>query len=455
MFAELQHTLSDWGSLDTWIVITASLAAMACALPGVFLVLRRQSMMGDALSHTVLPGIVVAFLLSYGLRDAGWISASAQSATLPLVLFAGAVALGILSAMLTEFVQKLGNVESSAALGVVFTSLFALGLLLIRLKADSVHIDPDCVLYGNVETVKLGVAGIPRATAMVGGLLVVNLVLALLFYKELTISAFDPGLATTLGIRARLMHYALMATTAATLVAAFESVGSILVITMLVAPAATASLLTDRLPTRLAVTLLVALTTACLGHVMALTLPSFIFSRLGFSGVQDASTAGMMAVACGVVFALAMFFAPRHGVISKAVGQARLELRLACNDLLRTLYQAETPTPSSWHASASEPSASEPSASEPDVLISTRGTLLQQLASWSLLVSQHITRGAAGRQLTDKGKQAAAHIVGSEYAPATQRNETDTPSATALTSPNTAMPSGQQSESPSQDPKQP
>ena len=407
MFTEIQNSLSDWGSFDTWIVITASLAAMACALPGVFLVLRQQSMMGDALSHTVLPGIVVAFLLSYGLRDAAWISPSTQLATLPIFLFGGAVVLGVVSAMLTEFVQRLGHVESSAALGVVFTSLFAFGLLMIRLKADSVHIDPDCVLYGNVETVKLGVAGIPRATAMVAGLLVVNLVLVLLFYKELTISAFDPSLATTLGIRARLMHYALMATTAATLVAAFESVGSILVITMLVAPAATASLLTDRLPTRLVVTLVIAFTTGWLGHAMALTLPALVFSRLGFPEIKDASTAGMMAVVAGMLFILAMFFAPRHGMISKGLGQTRLAFSLACHDQLRSLYQAERDTAS---ATTREPIACK----------IAQGSILQPLATWALIFTQQITRTATGHRLTSRGKQSAQQIMnaGTEHAPA-------------------------------------
>ncbi|MEE3371974.1 MAG: metal ABC transporter permease [Planctomycetota bacterium] len=407
MFAEIQHSLSEWGSFDTWIVITASLAAMACALPGVFLVLRQQSMMGDALSHTVLPGIVVAFLLSYGLRDAAWISPSTQLATLPLFLFGGAVVLGVVSAMLTEFIQRLGHVESSAALGVVFTSLFAFGLLMIRLKADSVHIDPDCVLYGNVETVKLGVAGIPRATAMVAGLLVVNLILVLLFYKELTISAFDPNLATTLGIRARLMHYALMATTAATLVAAFESVGSILVITMLVAPTATASLLTDRLPTRLVVTLAIAFTTALLGHAMALTLPALVFSRLGFPEIKDASTAGMMAVVAGMLFILAMFFAPRHGMISKALGQTRLTFRLACHDQLRSLYQAER-------------AAALAATFEPATWATRQGSILQHLATWSLIFTHQVTRTSNGHQLTSRGRQSAEQIMkaGNEHAPA-------------------------------------
>ena len=398
MFTEIQNGLAAWGSFDTWIVITAALAAMACALPGVFLVLRQQSMMGDALSHTVLPGIVVAFLLSYGLRDAAWLSPTTQLATLPLFLFGGAVVLGVVSAMLTEFVQRLGHVESSAALGVVFTSLFAFGLLLIRLKADSVHIDPDCVLYGNVETVKLGVAGIPRATAMVASLLVVNLILVLLFYKELTISAFDPSLATTLGIRARLMHYALMATTAATLVAAFESVGSILVITMLVAPAATASLLTDRLPIRLVVTLAVAFTTALLGHAMALTLPALVFSRLGFPEIKDASTAGMMAVVAGMLFILAMFFAPRHGMISKGLGQTRLAFRLACHDQLRSLYQAERKTTLGATLEAT-------------AWTTTQGSILHYLATWSLIFSQQIARTEQGHQLTSRGKRAVEQMI--------------------------------------------
>ena len=252
MLQEAIDILSDWGSLDTSIVITAALAGMACALPGNFLVLRKQSMMGDALSHTVLPGIVFAFLLAYWLDRSGYISETTRAATLPAALFGGAIVIGILSAVLTEWVHRLGRVESSAALGVVFITLFAFGLLLIRLKADSVHIDPDCVLFGSVETPK------SRQTWMVGILLCVNLLLVTIFYKELKVSAFDPGLATSLGIHAKTMHYALMAVTAATLVAAFESVGSILVIAMLIAPPATAYLLTDRLSHMIILSLLIA-----------------------------------------------------------------------------------------------------------------------------------------------------------------------------------------------------
>lgn len=166
MLREAIDILSHWSSLDTWIMLTAALAAMACAIPGVFLVVRRQSMMGDALSHTTLPGVVLAFLISHWLRTAGWLSPEAYDSSRHAVMFAGALVVGVLSAGLTEFVQRLGRVEASAALGVVFTTMFAGGLLLIRMAANSVHIDPDCVLYGIVETVVMDTVGstnIPRA----------------------------------------------------------------------------------------------------------------------------------------------------------------------------------------------------------------------------------------------------------------------------------------------------
>src|SRR3989304_4653231 len=153
MIHEIFHHLSDWGRLDTWIVVTGALAAMACALPGNYLVLRRQSMMGDALSHTVLLGLVGAFLLMHALRANEWISPATYAATRHTAMFTGAVLAGVLTALLTEGVRKLGRIESTASLGVVFTTLFALGLLLIRWKADSVDIDPGCVLYGTIETV--------------------------------------------------------------------------------------------------------------------------------------------------------------------------------------------------------------------------------------------------------------------------------------------------------------
>ncbi len=404
MSVELLAPLADWSSLDTWIVITAALAAMACTLPGCYLVLRGQSMLGDALSHTVLPGIAGAFFVTHGLRSAGLISHEAYTASWHAAIFAGAVAIGIATAVLTEAVQKLGGVESSAALGVVYTSLFALGLLLIRLTADLVDLDPGCVLYGSIETVVLDtVPGtlIPRAAVTNGAVLVINLLLVALFFKELRIATFDPSLATTLGIHASLIQYALTAATAVTLVAAFESVGSILVIAMLIVPAATALIVTDRLGAMVPVSLVVAAFCAFLGHVLAIVIPPAVFGPLGFDSVLDASTAGMMAVAAGLVFVVAMLASPTRGVVSQAVRLALLRLRIACEDVLGLLYRLEEMHPQEQAASVLDLA--------PQFL--GKGKFATRLALYKLRRENKIVAVGDGYRLTDTGRAAAAGIV--------------------------------------------
>ena len=400
MLSEIATGLSQWSSLDTWIVITGALAAMACALPGCFLVLRRQSMMGDALSHTSLLGVVLAFLFSHSLKTAGWIPEENYGATQHAIMFAGAMAIGVMAALLTEWIHQLGRVESSAALGVVFTVLFATGLLLIRIAADSVHIDPDCVLYGTVETSYIGF-GIPPEAITNGLMLLVNLILVITFFKELRISTFDPALATTLGISAQGAHYALMAVTAATVVAAFESVGVILVIAMLIAPGATARLLTDRLDSTLVISLVLAALSALTGHAMAITLPSVIFSRLGFDTVRDASTAGMMAVACGLIFTIAVLFAPRHGVISKILVQIMGKLRIATEDILGLLYRLEE---QSFEGNT-----------QTAVRIADRPWRISPFLSWlaekKLAWTGNIRLSEAGYELTESGRQAARRVI--------------------------------------------
>jgi manganese/zinc/iron transport system permease protein len=336
--------LQTWTSLDTWIIVIGALAAMACALPGCFLLLRRQSLMGDAISHTSLLGIVTAFFVSHWLVEAKVISPATELSVRHVAMCLGAVVVGVLSAWMTESLQKIGNVESSAALGVVFTSLFSLGLLLIRAVADDVHIDPDCVLYGAIEMAPLetvGASGVPRAVFVNGVVLAINLLLTVLLFKELRLSAFDPALATTQGIPAQMMHYGLMGITAMTLVAAFESVGSILVIAMLIIPPATAYLLTDRLPRMLGLSLLIGVLSSVLGHVSALTLPSLIAGRVGISDVHDASTAGMMAAAAGFLFVMAMLLGPKYGLVSRVWHRLRLKVRIECEDLLGRVYRME------------------------------------------------------------------------------------------------------------------
>jgi manganese/zinc/iron transport system permease protein len=404
MVSEIYHILSQWSSLDWWIVATAALAAMACALPGNYLLLRRQSMMGDALSHTVLLGVVLAFLFAHWLKKSGWISADVYFATRHGAMFVGAMLMGIVSALLMEAVQKLGRVESSAAMGVVFTTLFAAGLLLIRVAADSVHIDPDCVLYGTIETVvmdTIGTTSIPKALVVNGAVFFLNTALVVLFYKELRVSTFDPNLATSLGINANLIHYGLMAVTAATLVAAFESVGSILVIAMLIVPAATARLLTDRLQRMIGLSLLMAAASAGLGHMLAITLPPVLFSRVGFPSVVDASSAGMMAAAGGMLFVVALLFGPRHGVVVQAVQDLLLSYRIACEDVLGSLYRVEE------RADAATSAAKSRTVSR----LLGIPPLVAKLAVARLRLSGLVHGDAHGLRLTDAGRLAAETIV--------------------------------------------
>ena len=302
MLERMVSSLGNWnGALDGWIVVAGVLCAAACALVGSFLVLRKMSLMGDAISHAVLPGLAVAFLIT------------GSRASLPM--FVGAAIAGVLTAMFTEWIRGAGKVDEGASMGVVFTALFALGLLLVVQAADHVDLDPGCVLYGAIEltpldTVTIGEHHIPRVVLTLGAVFVLNLTCVLLLYKEFKISSFDPALATTLGINASFMHYLLMTLVALTAVAAFESVGNILVVAMLIVPAATAHLLTDRLSIMIGLAVLFGALSAVLGHLGAIALPAAF-------GYESTNTAGMMALMSGFLFALAIVFGPRHGVLSR------------------------------------------------------------------------------------------------------------------------------------------
>jgi manganese/zinc/iron transport system permease protein len=314
-----------WTPIDTWICIIATLCAAACALPGCILVLRRMSLMGDAISHTVLPGIAIAFLVT-GSRD-------------PAVMLIGAVIIGLLTAFLVQAIETIGKVETGAAIGIVFTVLFAAGLVLMRQAVDHVDIDPDCVLYGAVEfayfdQVTIWSWSVPRAAIVNGTALIVNALIIVVFYKEFKITSFDSALAMTQGIRPSVMHYLLMTMTAATAVAAFETVGSILVIAMLIVPAATAYLLTDKYGMMFVISIGVAIIGAIGGHISAVTIPPIF----GFSGT---STAGAMAVVVGFIFFLAWAFSPRHGVLSAALRRRKVQQDIIREDILGLLWRLE------------------------------------------------------------------------------------------------------------------
>ncbi len=302
-----------WLAMDTWIVAIGALCAVACALPGCFLVLRKMSMMGDAISHAVLPGLAIAFLVTGSRASFG--------------MFVGAAVVGVLTAVFTQWISQWGNVDRGASMGIVFTTLFALGLLLIVQAADHVDLDPSCVLYGAIELTPLDTVGsftvgstlieVPRAFVVLAIVALVNFLLIILFFKEFRLSAFDPELGSSQGIPAGLMHYLLMTMVAVTTVASFEAVGSIIVIAMLIVPAAIAHLLTDRLGWMVAISCVVGVLAAGLGHLMALTVP-------GWFGFVDTNTSGMMAVALGLFFLAAMVLAPRYGLLGKALSRQRV-----------------------------------------------------------------------------------------------------------------------------------
>ena len=402
MFAEFFRLLSDWIPLDTWITVIGALAAMSCALPGVWLLLRRQCLLGDALSHSILPGIVVAYLAMHSMEKAGWVSHNSEWRH--LVLFLGAAVSGVISAILTESIQRWGRIDRNAAIGVVFTSMFALGILLIEMFARKSHFDFQCVLYGSPEdSAMVGMSPtnpIPQAAVINGAILLVNGLLVIVFFKELRLSAFDPGLAEAMGLSVNWIQMVLMAITAATLVAAFESVGAILVIAMLIVPAATARLLTDRLGMMLIFSLVLAAASAILGHVGARSLPIILFSRLGYPEVKGASSSGMMALASGLLFALAVLGSPRHGTVRRILDRIRLQIRIAGEDILGALYRRDeanlTPNERSNMNGAG---------------LVLPPTWIDWLAKRHLYRHGLITEPLSSAHLTDKGRALALNLV--------------------------------------------
>lgn len=279
---------------DFWIILIGALVACSCSLVGCFLVLRKMSMIGDAISHSVLPGIVIAFLVS-GSRDS-------------LFMMMGAAALGLLTVFLIQLFHQSG-VQSDASIGVVFTALFAVGVVLVSLFARQVDLDLDCVLYGEIayapwNTLTIGGMDIgPKAVWGVGVTFLLNLIIISIFYKQFKICSFDPAMAAAVGIPVMLFHYLLMSLVSFTTVASFESVGAILVVGMLIIPAATAYLLTERLSVMIVISMVIGIISSVLGYYMAY--------------MYDASIAGCMITVAGILFLVALFFSPTHGVIMK------------------------------------------------------------------------------------------------------------------------------------------
>ncbi|QKY70693.1 metal ABC transporter permease [Lentibacillus sp. CBA3610] len=284
-----------------WIILTAALVGMACGLVGVFLVLRKTAMMADAISHTVLLGIVVAYLVT-------------REVSGPAMLVGG-IAAGLLTAFFVQWLHSL-NVQHDASMGVVFTTLFAIGVILIATSVGNVHLDVQHALMGDItfipfQTVTLPIVGdIPEATVILLLVFLVVLFFIVAFYKEWKITTFDPALAASLGIPVLFMHYFLMGLVSVTTVASFDAVGAIMVVAMLITPAASAYLWTDKLAVMLVLSGLFGVVAAIAGYVIAFWI--------------DTSISGSMAFATGILFMLSFLFSPKHGLIMKYIRPSKI-----------------------------------------------------------------------------------------------------------------------------------
>lgn len=296
-----------------WIMVMGFLATTACSLVGNYLILRRMALVGDAISHSVLPGLAIAFLLSQSRSS--------------LAMFVGALAAGVLTTVLIEVIHKKTRVKQDSAIGIAFSTLFAIGVILISLFADKVDLDQDCVLYGEIAFIPLepfttlgGISLGPPSVLRMAAITLLTVLVIGLFYKELLISSFDAGLAASMGIRAPVVHYGLMALLSVVVVSAFESTGAILVVAMLIIPGATASLLSSRLPVILVLSVVHAAASSFLGVHLAIWL--------------DCSMAGAMVVMAAALFCLAWIFSPSQGLLRRLLRSSNESTLLS-----------ETPTP--------------------------------------------------------------------------------------------------------------
>ncbi|HEY2883311.1 MAG TPA: Nramp family divalent metal transporter, partial [Pirellulales bacterium] len=363
-----------------WTIALGCLANIPCAVLGCFLVLRRSSLLGDAISHSVLPGIAVGFLLS------------SQITGLPIVV--SAVVVGVVTAFLIHALRDWGKVPEDSSLGIVYISLFAVGILMLAKFAAKSALDPSCFLYGLLElspSNQIDIAGfeVPRVLPTLLATCFYTFLFVTLLWKELKVAFFDSALATAIGINARLVDFVLMGFVAAVAVAAFEALGSIMVVAMFIVPAATARLLTDRLASMLGWSMAVAVLSSIGGNIAALHF--------------NTSAAGCMVLAAGLQFLAALFFAPQHGLIGKWIRGFSLSLRIAAEDIVAMLYRAEEAVARGEHETVVTNSDQ------------ANAVIRGMTGSWAISQLQssgqvHVTDDGA-LALTDAGRQRAQSIV--------------------------------------------
>lgn len=303
---------------DVVIITVGTLVGIASSVVGSFLVLRKASMLSDAMSHSILLGIVAVFFITGNQYS-------------PFYLL-GAAAVGVLTVVLTESLAQSKRVNYDAAIGLVYPFLFAIAVLLINVFVRNVHIDVDAALLGEIglswlDTQQLFGIEVPSSIIKMVIVTLINIAFVVIFYKELKLATFDSGLAATLGFKPGFLYYALLSLTSLTAVSAFDAVGAILVVAFIIVPPASAYLLTDKLWIMLS-----------LGSVIA-----FLSSALGYGSavLLDVSISGMMALWTGVFFTLCFLFSPRYGLISQSFRFRQQKIVNAQRTLLIHLFHHE------------------------------------------------------------------------------------------------------------------
>lgn len=304
------------------IQLIATVVAIACAIPGVFLVLRKMALISDAISHSILPGIVIGFFLTEDLNS-------------PWLILLAAVT-GVITVVLVEAIQKTGLVKEDTAIGLVFPALFSIGVILIAKNANDVHLDVDAVLLGELAFApfdRLKIDGVdvgPKSLWVMGVILTITLGMLIAFFKELKVSTFDAGLSAALGFSPVVLHYGLMTVSSITVVGSFEAVGAVLVVALMIAPAATAYLLTSNLKKMLVLSVIFGVTAAIGGYWMADAL--------------DASIAGSMTTVLGFIFFVVYLFAPNKGLIAVIYRQRQQRIEVSLLTFLLHLNNHEEET---------------------------------------------------------------------------------------------------------------
>lgn len=362
---------TDGGGMHAWAIATAAMVAAGCALVGTLLVVRRMSLVGDAISHAVLPGIVVAVLA--GGRLGG-----------PLVLV-GAVAAALLTVWLTQLLRTEGGLSEDAGAGVAFTTLFAIGVVIVTAAASRIDLDPACVLHGLLELVPfdtvpmLGVE-VPRAFLTATVVFVTLALTAVATWKLQVFTAFDPGAARAAGVPVAAVTTGLLVATALATVAGFEAVGAILVVAMLVVPAATAELLTRRLHRIAVLAIFLGVVAAAIGYLAAWR--------------WNTAAAGMIAVVLGMQYLACVLLAPDDGVVARLCNRGWFAWRVACEDRLAAWWRAEE---------AVARGVTFPAAAGP--------TLGDRVADLWLAITGRVSRGPRGWTLTGRGREQADMVV--------------------------------------------